>query len=28
MSANNDVVMGGDSFDCLFQEASNGYDEV
>jgi len=20
--------MGGDSFDCLFQEASNGYDEV
>jgi len=28
MSANNDVVMSSDSFDCLFQEASDGYDEV
>ena len=28
MSTNNDVVIGGNSFDCLFQEASDGYDEV
>jgi len=27
MSANNDMVMGSDSFNHLFQEASDSYDE-
>ena len=28
MSTNNDIVMGGNIFDCFFHNASNNYNEV